>query len=323
MFTNDGKTYKRGYNGSTWSTWDELASAASVSTVRDAVTDVEETIAPVEASTTFAAAHSIGDQFYQSDVLYEAIAPIDIGDTLTVGTNAKVADTVTEQIATVKSDLTNEVTTRATLGAHNLLALTIANLKTLNTHGSWVGNVFTHDGVAYTVDVADSGYVKSITASGTAGTYSYMYLSRTAIPLYFNKGNYILTGCPSGGSPTTYMIANSYYYNGTYVDGDRDTGNGDSASIVNDGSNFTGSISIYAAAGNVNLVFKPMIRDAKDTDPTYQPYAKTNRELTDLLTVIDYSADVTAVAEEVTYNQWSSQVPQNGEFSTSEFSIFY
>ncbi|WP_185752642.1 hypothetical protein [Butyrivibrio sp. AE2032] len=63
MFTNDGKTYKRGYNGSTWSTWDELASAASVSTVRDAVTDVEETIAPVEASTTFAAAHSIGDQF--------------------------------------------------------------------------------------------------------------------------------------------------------------------------------------------------------------------------------------------------------------------
>lgn len=107
LFTNDGKTYKRGYNGSTWSTWAELASAASVSTVRDAVTDVEETVAPVEASTTFAAAYSIGDQFYQGDVLYEAIASIDIGDTLTVGTNVKVADTVTEQIATVNSDLSN------------------------------------------------------------------------------------------------------------------------------------------------------------------------------------------------------------------------
>ena len=47
-----------------------------------------------------------------------------------------------------------------------------------------------------------------------------------------------------------------------------------------------------------NLTFKPMLRLASDPDDTYQPYAMTNRELTeekiniaDLKTVVSASSD--------------------------------
>ena len=49
-----------------------------------------------------------------------------------------------------------------------------------------------------------------------------------------------------------------------------------------------------------NLVFYPMLRLASDPDDTYQPYAMTNRELTekkiniaDLKTVVSASSDFT------------------------------
>lgn len=254
----------------------DLGTAAakdSTSTIAQGSTDL------IESGAVYSA---LGDKANTAD-LGTAAAKDSTNAVTQSSTDLVESGAVYSELGSVKQALSDEVETRAILGAHNLLALSIANVKTLNTHGSWVGNVFTHDGVAYTVDVTDSGYVKSITASGTAGTYSYMYLSRSAIPLYFNKGNYIFTGCPSGGSSTTYFVSDNFYYNGAYVDGDKDTGNGDSASVVNDGSNFTGSIAIYAAAGNVNLVFKPMIRLASDTDPTHQPYAMTNQQLTESL----------------------------------------
>ena len=73
-----------------------------------AIGNIEASISDTEASTTAAAAYAIGDQFSINGVLYEATAAIAIGDTITVGTNAKIADTLVDQIGAVNSALSNK-----------------------------------------------------------------------------------------------------------------------------------------------------------------------------------------------------------------------
>lgn len=86
-------------------------------------------------------------------------------------------------------------------------------------------------------------------------------------------GSYVITGCPAGGSTSTYRAALSQ------IAGAVDAGNG---------ATFELSEPHYAAyriliSGNVtfnNMVFKPMIRPASITDSTFQPYALPNPTLT-------------------------------------------
>lgn len=136
----------------------------------------------------------------------------------------------------------------------------------------------TISGVTFTVD---NGI---ITANGTA---------TEALNLFVAQGLSIaggtLSGCPSGGSTSTY------YMNGR-VNGSwnaRDTGSG---------ATFTGTldqVAITIASGYTcnNLVFKPMIRLASITDSTYQPYQGI-------------------MVERCGINQWDEQW-ENGEFNTN------
>ena len=89
-----------------------------------------------------------------------------------------------------------------------------------------------------------------------------------------------LSGCPSGGATNGYSLVvqgfstsstsggNSYY----------DIGNGESIGNDNYARVY---VRVQAGATANNLTFKPMIRLATDIDSTYQPYAKTNKQLTD------------------------------------------
>ena len=88
-------------------------------------------------------------------------------------------------------------------------------------------------------------------------------------------GNYILSGC-TGGSTSTYCLdiyENQWNNRVICEDGDVPfTFNSDTGHIIR----------IYLKADTYNHVkFKPMIRLASDGDPTYQPHAMTNRELTE------------------------------------------
>lgn len=65
---------------------------------------MEAIIAPIEQSHA-TAAHSVGDQLIYSDVLYKVIAPIAIGDALTVNTNIAVARKIVYQISGIESDI--------------------------------------------------------------------------------------------------------------------------------------------------------------------------------------------------------------------------
>jgi len=126
------------------------------------------------------------------------------------------------------------------------------------------------------------------------------------------NGNYILSGCPQGGSSSTYYMRTAYIDSNYSAQplGPDDTGNG--ADLTVNGGYYSPD-SVYAQivigilAGTVltqTLTFKPMIRDASISDDTYVPYAMTNRELTEKVKGIisaatnaaDFAAFKTAIA---------------------------
>lgn len=77
----------------------------------------------------------------------------------------------------------------------NILPLTLAKFQSDNTAGTWDGNIYTRNGVLFTINTDSSGFFESITTSGKQ-------TSNTSIGLYLTipTGHYYMSGCPSGGS---------------------------------------------------------------------------------------------------------------------------
>ena len=119
----------------------------------------------------------------------------------------------------------------------------------------------------------------TVTANGTASadiTY-YILPSGTVNDFNFKDGD-ILSGCPANGGDNTYRL--TALFSGNSNKWIEDTGNGKILDTTENKPNVSVYIVIKNGVTVSNLVFKPMIRLATDTDPTYQPYAQTNRELT-------------------------------------------
>jgi len=120
----------------------------------------------------------------------------------------------------------------------------------------------THNGVTYVYNSDNT-----ITANGTATSTSWRTLTEDFSFLELGK-KYRLSGCPTGGSSNSYLVQLTYN-DGTekflkdYGDGIEFTYTGDFIRLqVIVKENYTAN----------NLVFKPMIRRADITDPTYEPY---------------------------------------------------
>ena len=139
-----------------------------------------------------------------------------------------------------------------------------------------MGVAQTVSGVTFTLN-ADG----SVTANGTATAAIPFNVSGNILDRLDPTQEYILSGCPKGGSASTYRIYVSYQ-----------PGNGNLGNDYGDGVRFSLSstsvtyttivIYIFISSGAVlnNIVFRPMLRLASDPDGTYQPYAKTNFQLT-------------------------------------------
>ena len=148
----------------------------------------------------------------------------------------------------------------------------------------------TKSGITYTINTDGT-----ITVNGTPTASSGMYQQIT-LP----SGTYKLSGCPSGGSSSTYYVE-------TNLDGvDRDTGEGVEFTLAEE-TTFQVSLARISSRANMtftNMVFKPMITlaDTPDSDyDHYVPYSKTNIELTKELAG---KLDITSRYAYSRYTEW-------------------
>ena len=110
----------------------------------------------------------------------------------------------------------------------------------------------------------------SIRIYGTATKTSSIWINQT---LKIPKGNYTLSGCPSGGSNTTYRLICNYRKDGVDSTWLIDTGNGATAELTTDMDTVRCAITIFNGA-TVDLTFYPQLEYAS----TKSEYAKCANE---------------------------------------------
>jgi len=113
----------------------------------------------------------------------------------------------------------------------------------------------------------------SLTANGTATANAYFYLMGTGHgneKLYLPAGSYLLSGCPAGGAAANAYAVVARDNNGSW----RASYGGDGTVTISEGG-YLEQISVVIHNGVTvnNLTFKPMLRLAIETDPTYEPYS--------------------------------------------------
>lgn len=187
---------------------------------------------------------------------YRIYGGVSWGDWEEITTASAMADAIAAQAQAIFSVM-------GQMGAKNLLP----NIFTSRTY----------NGITFTVN--DDG---SITADGTATALCSLNISGD-IEL---DGDYILNGCPSGGGNSTYSVR---LYDSASTNIGDDEGSGKAVTV----SDLTCHVNLIIRNGVAvtNLVFKPMLRLAADNDSTYQPYAKTNQQLTAEINELEKAAD--------------------------------
>lgn len=227
--------------------------------------NVQNLIAQIEYESTAENAYDVGDQFVYGGVLCKAIAAINQGDTFTLGTNYQYAYDITTQIKAMANAVANPIEAIVNVyGSKNLLP---NNAVTLVING-----------ITFTVN-ADG----SVSLSGTATAQASIEYGQITLP----AGTYTYTDETTPSNQTYFMN----------VEEVGATGN---INLVDLPYTWTASYTatfvfrLYVRSGqNVDgVTFKPMIRDPRITDPTYVPYAMTNRELTENV-IIRSSTNIT------------------------------
>lgn len=149
----------------------------------------------------------------------------------------------------------------------------------------------TKSGVTWTVN--SDGSIKA-TGKATGGNSAFYCHNRTHpsdYELFLPNGTYLLSGCPSGGSSSSYRVGVHSTKNGSNYNYGYDEGNGFEFTVNGDDYSDNGTyirlaITIYngfdCGSGD-GVLFKPMLRLVKDTDDTWRPYAMTNKELTEVV----------------------------------------
>lgn len=202
--------------------------------------------------------------------MYKATSAIASNQTITSGTNCTVKklgdlfNDVDSDVSQVKQALSDEVVTRATLGAHNFLQNKLAS----QTNHSVVLQTNNDE----TTDVSGS------IASGD-GNISLDVNADVFLP----AGTYILSGIPSGvQAGYGYVQAFATTLQGgdlSWADGGpSDTSLATKTFAVD--THIKIKIMFYASHEQTfDFTYKPMIRLATDADETYRPYVPTNAEL--------------------------------------------
>lgn len=145
----------------------------------------------------------------------------------------------------------------------NILPMKLANIKSINTSGTWSGNVYTHNQIAFKVETDANDNIIGFTANGTALGQAIISLGTFTLEV----GNYktcandatnIFYGTLRNGT-TTAFIANIY--------------NTDASLSVTDNT-FLYLVTLVVPSGSTvnNTTIKPMIRIATEESSAFEPY---------------------------------------------------
>lgn len=153
----------------------------------------------------------------------------------------------------------------------NKLPMTVEGIKQYNQSGTWSGDTYTVSGVSFTINTDGDGNVTGISTEGRA-TSNIFFNVTSSVDRADVPENFVMSGCPSGGvAYSTYQISlldtstsDTIYY---------DTGDG----AICTRNAFSGDIMAIIRVGNGTEmggeIFRPMIRLATETDPTFEPYS--------------------------------------------------
>lgn len=259
--------------------------AKDLTTAVESATTVEGALSALSTNkanvSTTLAGYGITNAYTKTETdteISDAISALDVTDTAVNGSYVTAVSETDGEISVTReaSDVTptasstkmvrsggvydavnNVYVANGVLGAKNLIPITLENLIKLNVNGTWESNVYTYNGISYTI-VTDGLNITKISVQGTSSE-SFLILSN------FDFGNQKLS---TAGTVT----ANGYTISG-----------GVNSKQLCQYNNTNRLTSINISNGEVistSVDFYPMIRLASDTDNTFQPYAKTNRELT-------------------------------------------
>lgn len=132
-----------------------------------------------------------------------------------------------------------------------------------------VNNSWTLRGVTYTYNSSDGSYTVDGTNTDTANSYVDM-ASNFTLP----AGEYILSGGISDDIFIYIYASSSLMFQNK---------GGETKFTLSSSTTFTSNrINVAPGATASNVIIKPMVRLASDPDNTYEPYAMTNKQLTDL-----------------------------------------
>lgn len=250
-------------------------------------------------------------------------------------TNQNVEDlyTILEQAQVVTvTTLEQAYTTRETADGENIVdgidtsvkEIRGATVKTENLIPyPYTETTKTANGVTFTVN-SDG----SVTVNGTATSDADFMLLRGPIQSY--SESYFLSGCPTGGSDTTYYISESFTAS-------KDTGNG--VVLNNLPSDQAWRIVIKSGTTVNNLVFRPMLNAGTEAKPYSKwfpglknasfekivstgrnlipfPYAETTKTINGITFTVNGDGSITANGTAVARSSFALSTPNN-EYSMS------
>lgn len=217
---------------------------------------------------------------------YTAGTGIDInGSTISVDSDATPTENSQKPVKSggVYDAITDVYGVMGANGAKNRLApMTLAEIKAINTTGTWNENAYTINGVTYTCNFDSHGSLLSISESGTASAGASLYL-KTFSGI---EGQFYLSGGVSNDKLITFKKNGSW--SGIEAKG--------SDVLFSAVSSDTIDVVLSTASGQTgNATFYPMIRSIADPDKTYQPPCMTNKELTESTQELKYRVGILSI----------------------------
>lgn len=190
----------------------------------------------------------------------------------------------------VYSNLTNNESSLLTTN-ENLIGVTkLYGSKNVNSY-PYYHESNENNGITWTAN--EDG---TVTASGVATANSYFVChnrtQNSTNSLVLPNGTYIASGCPSGGSTSTYAIRIERTYNSTPTRIATDLGSEVTFELAGDdysNDEVVLQIILYVYSGadlSTPITFEPMIRLASFGDSTYEPYSMSNHQLTETVAPI-------------------------------------